>query len=323
MEIILIPYCFAVMPCSLLRPPSPYFSVNFLYRVVLPPSHVPLPPVGHSNRFAVLHFLHLYACCMCRRVVLMIMYVSSIISLRTGLGLFHWSWTVFRGQWFCKSSCHEDYRLCFAEKWQHVHGQQLFHPSILPRHVDWRSPHLLPYNRASFISVRECVGGGLNYEAKAQVIVVTPSPLFFLEVMDHDSMLPRKRIPVLTAYLRSRQKRCSNQPSVAPSCCNQPSQSTAHTPSQGGVNYETKAHVLVVTPSPLFFLEVTDHDSMLPLQCCRREEFSSSTAQQSFVHLNTRMPGRGSLTTRWKRKSTRRAQKGGGVIVEVRYMYDE
>ena len=166
------------------------------------------------------------------------------------------------------------------------------------------------------------MGGGLNYEAKAQVIVVTPSPLFFLEVMDHDSMLPRKRIPVLTAYLRSRQKRCSNQPSVAPSCCNQPSQSTAHTPSQGGLTTRRKHKSSLLRPPP-FFREVTDHDSMLPLQCCRHEEFSSSTAQQSFVHLNTRMRGRGSLTTRRKRKSTRRAQKGGGVTVEVRYMYDE
>ena len=27
-----------------------------------------------------------------------------------------------------------DYLLCFAKKWQHVRGPQLFHPSVLPRH---------------------------------------------------------------------------------------------------------------------------------------------------------------------------------------------
>ena len=43
------------------------------------------------------------------------------------------------------------------------------------------SSHLLLHNRASFISVHEFVGsggGGLNCEAKAQVLVVMPSPLF-------------------------------------------------------------------------------------------------------------------------------------------------
>ena len=62
---------------------------------------------------------------------------------------------------------------------QHVRGQQLFHPLVLPRHVDQRSSRLLPHYR-----VRKFVGGGgeLNCEAKAQVLVVTPAPLFFLKV---------------------------------------------------------------------------------------------------------------------------------------------
>ena len=61
-------------------------------------------------------------------------------------------------------------------------------PSVLPRHVDRKSSRLLPRNRASLISVCEFVGGGggggggLNCEAKVQVLVVTPSPLFFLDV---------------------------------------------------------------------------------------------------------------------------------------------
>ena len=59
---------------------------------------------------------------------------------------------------------------CYAL--QHVRGQQFFHPSVLPRHVDRRSSRLLSYYR-----VREFVGGGLNCEVKAQVLVVTP-PLF-------------------------------------------------------------------------------------------------------------------------------------------------
>ena len=72
----------------------------------------------------------------------------------------------------------------FFKKCQHVRGQQLFHPSVLPWHVDRTSSCLLPHNRASLISVHEFVGGGeLNCKAKVQVLVVTPSPpLFFLEV---------------------------------------------------------------------------------------------------------------------------------------------
>ena len=66
--------------------------------------------------------------------------------------------------------------------YMHVRGQQLFHPSVLPRHVDGRSSCLLPHNRALLISVCEFEGGGLNCKAKAQVLVVTPPPLFFLKV---------------------------------------------------------------------------------------------------------------------------------------------
>ena len=74
-----------------------------------------------------------------------------------------------RGQW-AESGCETT---CYVL--QHVRGQQLFHPSVLPRHVDRRSSRLLPHYR-----VRESRGrgGGLNCEAKAQVLVVTPPPLF-------------------------------------------------------------------------------------------------------------------------------------------------
>ena len=79
-----------------------------------------------------------------------------------------------RGRWEesgCEITCY------VLQKWQHVRGQQLFHPSVLPWHVDRRSSRLLPHYR---IRGR---GGGLNCEAKAQVLVVTPPPpLFFLKV---------------------------------------------------------------------------------------------------------------------------------------------
>ena len=69
-----------------------------------------------------------------------------------------------------------------AKKWQHVRGQQLFHPSVMPWHVDRRCSLLLPHNRLSQYTNSWEGGGGLNCEAKAQVVIVTPSPLFFLEV---------------------------------------------------------------------------------------------------------------------------------------------
>ena len=47
-------YCLAVTPCSLLPPPPP-----------------PPPQAAQAGlRYAVLQFLHVYACCKCRRVVI-------------------------------------------------------------------------------------------------------------------------------------------------------------------------------------------------------------------------------------------------------------
>ena len=66
----------------------------------------------------------------------------------------------------------------FCKKWQHVRGQHLFHPSVLPRHVDRRISRFLPYYREYANSWE----GGLNCAAKVQVLVVTPPPLFFPEV---------------------------------------------------------------------------------------------------------------------------------------------
>ena len=64
-----------------------------------------------------------------------------------------------------------------AKKWQHVCDQQLFHPSVLPRHVDRRSSRLLPHYR-----VREFVGGGgggLTERRKLKSSLLRPPlPLF-------------------------------------------------------------------------------------------------------------------------------------------------
>ena len=77
-----LPYCLAIMPCSLLRPPSPIFGQNHCIGLFY--LHY-MPPAGHSSQFAVLQSLHVYVCCMCRRVVFV--YQACRNSLRTGLGL--------------------------------------------------------------------------------------------------------------------------------------------------------------------------------------------------------------------------------------------
>ena len=84
------------------------------------------------------------------------------------------------GRWE-ESGC-ETYLLCFAKMAAciHVHGQQLFHPSVLPRHVDRRSSRLLLHNRASLISVREFMGGGgggLTARRKRKSSLLRPPPL--------------------------------------------------------------------------------------------------------------------------------------------------
>ena len=172
-----VPYCLAVTPCSLLRPRPPIFGRNyckglFYLHYTPPPPRGPLEPVC---RTAV---LHVYACCKCRRVVFVYQACRKYLE--------NWSWpfslisdgflrpsSCRRGRW-AESGCETT---CYVL--QHVRGQQLFHPSVLPWHVDRRSSRLLPHYR-----VREFVeggGGGLNCEAKAQVLVVTPPPPLFPE----------------------------------------------------------------------------------------------------------------------------------------------
>ena len=87
----ILPRCYALLavtPCSLLRPPPPYFRAKLLYRVILPPLHAPPPPAGRSSRFTARYC----SSCTCTRVAsveelyLCIKHVEN--SLRTGLGLF-------------------------------------------------------------------------------------------------------------------------------------------------------------------------------------------------------------------------------------------
>ena len=167
-----------IYTASLLRPSLPYFRAKLLYRVILPPLHAPPPPrAGHSSRFVIL-----YACCKCRRAC--IKRVEN--SLRTA-----WSWPFSMISDGLLGWCPEavilpsrpvggvwlrDYLLCFAKNGNMYVANN---SSVLPQHVDRRSSRLLPHNRASLISVREFVGGGLNCEAKAQVLIVMPSPFFF------------------------------------------------------------------------------------------------------------------------------------------------
>ena len=81
-----------------------------------------------------------------------------------------------RGRW-AESGCETT---CYVL--QHVRGQQLFHPSVLPRHVDRKSSRLLPHYR-----LREFVeggggGGGLTARRKRKSSLLRPPPLFFLKV---------------------------------------------------------------------------------------------------------------------------------------------
>ena len=73
-----------------------------------------------------------------------------------------------------------------CQKWQHVRGQQLFHPSVLPWHVDRRSSRLLPHNsQQSFVILSARIlgrgEGGLTSRREHKSLLLRP-PLFILEV---------------------------------------------------------------------------------------------------------------------------------------------
>ena len=139
---------------SLLRPPTPYFRAKLLYRVILPPLHTPPPPRRPLEPVCRTAVLHVYACCKCRRVVFVYQ------ACRKQFENWSWPFSLISDGFLRPSSCRRDRwaesgceTTCYVL--QHVRGQQLFHPSVLPRHVDRRSSRLLPHYR-----VREFVGGG-------------------------------------------------------------------------------------------------------------------------------------------------------------------
>ena len=168
-----LPRCYALLAVT--PPPPPYFREKLLYRVILPQLHAP-PRAARAG-------LRYFSSCTCTRVAsvdelyLCIKRVEN--SLRTGLGHFadlgRFPEAVILpsrpvgGVWL------RDYLLYVL---QHVRGPQLFHPSVLPRHVDRRSSRLLPHYR-----VRKFVGGGgggLTARRKRKSSLLPP-PLFFLK----------------------------------------------------------------------------------------------------------------------------------------------
>ena len=171
---LLVPYCLAVTPCSLLRPP-PIFGRNYCKGLFY--LHYTPPPAGRSSWFAVLQF------CTCTRVAsveelyLCIKRVEN--RLRTGLGLFRWSRTVSWGRhpavaaggrslaarlpaMFCNMYVANNSSIL-----QYCHGMSIEGVLVFYRTTEYAN---------------SWKGGGLNCEAKAQVLVVTPPPLFFLKV---------------------------------------------------------------------------------------------------------------------------------------------
>ena len=169
---------------SLLRParcyaPAPLFSGEITVKGYFTSITRPPPPRGPLEPVCRTAVLHVYACCKCRRVVFVYQACRKYLE--------NWSWpfslisdgflrpsSCRRGRW-AESGCETT---CYVL--QHVRGQQLFHPSVLPWHVDRRSSRLLPHYR-----VREFVeggGGGLTVRRKRKSSLLRPPPLFFLKV---------------------------------------------------------------------------------------------------------------------------------------------
>ena len=167
-------------PARCYTPPPPYFRAKLLYRIILPPLHAPPP-----RRAARASLPYCSSACTCTRVAsveelyLCIKRVEN--SLRTGLGLFadlgRFPEVVIvpsrpvGGVWL------RDYLLCFATcTW----------PTTLPSFSTATACRSKEFSSSTALQSTRIRGrggeGGLNCEAKAQVLVVTPPPLFFLKV---------------------------------------------------------------------------------------------------------------------------------------------
>ena len=85
-----IPYCLAVTPCSLLRPPPPplYFRANYCIGLFYL-HYTPPPPPPRATR-ACLWYCSSYTCTRVASVEELYSCIKCVEnSLRTGLGLFH------------------------------------------------------------------------------------------------------------------------------------------------------------------------------------------------------------------------------------------
>ena len=142
-----LPRCYALLtvtPPPLPPPASPTFGRN--YCIGLFYFHYTPPRATRAG-------LQYCSSCTCTRVASVEELYSCNIkcvenSLRTGLGLFtdlrrfpeheasdsSCDPTVLSRGRLEESGC--EIPAMFCKKWQHVRGQQLFHPSVLPRHVD-------------------------------------------------------------------------------------------------------------------------------------------------------------------------------------------
>ena len=155
-------------PARCYAPPPTIFGQNYciglFYLHYTPPPCGPLEPVCGTAVLARVLVLQGRRSCI-KRVE---------ISLRTGLVLFRWSQTVFRLR---PSSCRRgrwEESGCYV-LWQHVRGQQLFHPSVLPRHVD-----LVFYRTTEYTNSWEG-GRGLTARRKRKSSLLRPLPPLFPE----------------------------------------------------------------------------------------------------------------------------------------------
>ena len=162
-----LPRCYALLAVTP-PPPPPIFGRNYC-KGFLPPLHAPPPPAGHSSRFALLQF------CTCTRVAsveeLYMCIKRVVLALFADLGRFPEAVILpsrpVGGVWL------RDYLLCFATcTW----------PTTLPSFSTATACRSKEFSSSTALQSTRIRGrgggGGLNCEAKAQVLVVTPPPLF-------------------------------------------------------------------------------------------------------------------------------------------------
>ena len=173
-----LPRCYALLAVTPPPPAPPLifgrnYCIGLFYLHSTPPPPPPRGPLEPVCRTAV---LHVYACCKCRKVVFVYQACRKLFE--------NWSWPFslisdgflheavilpsrpVGGVWL------RDYLLCFATcTW----------PTTLPSFstaTACRSKEFSSSTALQSTRIRGRGGGGLNCETKAQVLVVTPPPLF-------------------------------------------------------------------------------------------------------------------------------------------------